>query len=82
MDDDDARGLRVADARRLQFLAFPENFPAPGAMGINAGKHFHQRGFARAVLTAKADTLARAHFQVNSVKRFHAVEVLTDIAHL
>lgn len=58
--DDDTRGFRIADARRLQFLAFPEEFPLRLYHGDrNAGSTFISVDLPAPFSPQKAD-LARA----------------------
>ncbi len=82
VDDDDAQVFAVADACEPALFAVEDDFAAVAAVRIDAGQHFHQRGFACAVLAHDGVDLSGLHAQVHPVQGHHPGEGLADVPHL
>ncbi len=81
VNDHDACVFGVAYILGLERLAVPEDLPVPRAVRIHRRQHFHQRGFARAVLAAQSDAFTGRHLEVDPVERLCTAERLLDAAH-
>ena len=66
---------------KLAQLSVVIDFSCVRTVGINAGKHVHQRGFARAVFPDQGVDFSAFHHQVDIVQRFDAWEFLGDVFH-
>ena len=79
VNDDDARLLGLAGV--VEFHLAPLVGDGAGILGVDAGQHLHQRGFARAVFTHQRVHLALAHLQIDVIQRVHAGERFVDALH-
>ncbi len=81
VDDDDAEMLAVGDAGEAPLGALIDDLAFVGAVRIDAGKDFHQRRLAGAVLAADGVNLALLDGEIDVAKRFHAGETLGNPSH-
>src|ERR1700749_3902935 len=81
MDDDDAEMFAVADRSERADLALVDNVAFVRAGGMHAGKHFHQRRLASAVLAADRMNLAFLNDEIDVAERLHAWKRLGDVPH-
>ena len=79
MDHADAQVLRGAWIVDFDFFALVED--ATGIFAVDARQHFHQRGFASAVLTDQGVNFARTQLKLALAKGMHAGEGLFDPFH-
>ena len=79
VNDDDARLLGLLGV--VEFHLAPLVGDGAGILGVDAGQHLHQRGFARAVFAHQRVHLALAHLQIDVIQRVHAGERFVDALH-
>src|SRR5258706_5086192 len=80
-NDRDARGFGVAYTAKMLLLIIDQNFAFKCALGIDAGKHLHQRRFTGAVLTDKRVKFSRIERKAHAVECLNAGKFLDDRTH-
>ena len=79
MNDGNALIERLARAAHFDGLTIEPDLASIAL--INAGQHFHQRGFASAILAHQGMNFASAQLEARIVQRAHAGECLVDAHH-
>src|SRR3989442_4950222 len=80
MNESDSQAERIGDVVNANRCAAYTQFAAVRL--VNAAEDFHQRGFARAILSHQSNDFAFADLQADVVERHHAGEPFGDSLHL
>ena len=78
MNDGNSIAHRIADGTKSLFLPVDENLAA--VLRLNASQDFHQRAFARTILTHHRQDFARHHAKTHTLERFDSGERFGDVA--
>src|SRR5437879_3029309 len=81
MDDDDAESFAVGDIGELPLFAIVEDVALVGAAWIDPAENFHQRRFARTVLTADRVNFPGLNPEIDVSQGFHAGKALGYASH-
>ena len=79
MDNRNTQLLRLFGTQVI--VGFAEDLHCAAVSGVDAAENFHQRGFARAVLSQQSHDFTGTQFKVNIVQRFHTGEALANTLH-